>query len=346
MHRRTLLACAAAATLGGPALMGRAQARVTLKFHTFLSPLSYVWQHMLQPWMAQVEQASGGRIRFEAYPSMQLGGSPVLLYDQLKEGVVDLAWTLPGQTPGRFPRSEVFELPFMMNHAEATSKAFWTYIHTEASDEYRDIRPIALHVHGPGVLHTQLRAIHSPDDLRGLRMRGPTRQVTKMLGYLGAVPVGMPLPQIPEALARGEIDGCAMPWEAVPAVRVHELTRWHSEITPTGTALYTTAFVLGMNLRRYQSLPPELKRIIDAHSGLEMSAFMGRTQQAGDAAGRALALARGNAVHRVDQASGQEFRRRARQVEVEWVQDLDRRGYPGRQLLLSARRLIEHHAQT
>jgi TRAP-type transport system periplasmic protein len=346
IQRRTLLQSSAAVALGAPALVGFAQQSVTLKFHTFMAPQSNVWLNMHKWWMDKVEKDSGGRIKFEAYPAMQLGGSPVQLFDQAKDGVVDIVWTLPGNTAGRFPRSEVFELPFMMTNAEATSKAFWEYIQTMAPDEYREIRPIALQVHGPGMLHTKAKQVQRPDDLRGMKLRGPTRQITKMLGYLGATPVGMPLPQIPDALSKGVIDGCAIPWEVVPAVKVHELTKFHSEFDPAGGALYTTTFVMGMNQAKYASLPPDLKKVIDANSGMATSAYLGKVQQAGDVPGRKAAADRGNTIYTVPQADAQEFRRKARQVEVEWVEDMNKRGFDGRKLLDTARSLIDKHTKT
>src|SRR5882724_6434652 len=194
IQRRTLLGTSIAAALGAPALSSLAQQSVTLKFHTFMAPTSNVWLNMHKAWMDKVEKDSNGRIKFEAYPAMQLGGTPVQLYDQVRDGVVDVVWTLPGNTAGRFPRVEVFELPFMMSNAEATSKAYWEYVQTMAPDEFKETQVIALQVHGPGVIHTAERPVKSVNDLKGLKMRAPTRQVNKMLGSLGAIPVGMPLP--------------------------------------------------------------------------------------------------------------------------------------------------------
>jgi TRAP-type C4-dicarboxylate transport system substrate-binding protein len=183
IKRRSLLKSGAAAAIAAPALTSFAQQTVTLKFHTFMAPQSNVWLNMHKAWMNKVEQDSGGRIKFEAYPAMQLGGTPVQLYDQARDGVVDIVWTLPGNTAGRFPRVEVFELPFMMNNAEATSKAYWEYVQTMAPDEFKDTQLIALHVHGPGVIHTVDKAVKSVADMKGLKMRAPTRQVTKLMGH-------------------------------------------------------------------------------------------------------------------------------------------------------------------
>ena len=346
IQRRKLIQSGAALALGAPALVGFAQQSVTLKFHTFMSPQSNVWLNMHKAWMDKVTADSQGRIKFEAYPAMQLGGSPVQLYDQAKDGVVDVVWTLPGNTPGRFPRIEAFELPFMMNNAEATSKAYWEYVQTVAQDEFKDVHTIALQVHGPGVIHMRNKLIKTASDLNGSKVRGPTRQITKMLGYLGATPVGMPLPAITDSLSKGVIDGCVIPWEVVPSVKVNELAKFHSEFDPAGGALYTTTFVMAMNKAKYASLAPDLKAVIDKHSGMETSGWLGKTQQAGDVAGRESASKLGNTIYTVSPAEAQEFKRKARLVEVEWMQDMDKRGFNGKQLLDSARSLIAKHGKT
>ena len=345
LQRRTLLKTSAAVALGGPALSGLAQQSVTLKFHTFMAPQSAVYLTMHKAWMEKVEKDSGGRIKFEGYPAMQLGGTPVQLYDQAKDGVVDIVWTLPGNTAGRFPRTEVFELPFMMNNAEATSKAFWDYIHTEAADEYKDTQVLALHVHGPGMFHTTDRQIKSAADLKGLKLRAPTRQVTKLLGALGATPVGMPLPAITDALSKGTISGCVIPWEVVPAVKVHELTKFHTEFPANSTALYTTTFVMAMNKAKYESLSPDLKKVIDANSGLQTSGWLGKVQQSNDVPGRKAAVERGNTIITMGNAEVADFIKRSSQVDDEWVADMNKRGYNGAKLLQTAKDLIAKYGK-
>ena len=345
IKRRALLKSGAAAAVAAPAITAFAQQTVTLKFHTFMAPQSNVWLNMHKAWMNKVEQESGGRIKFEAYPAMQLGGTPVQLYDQVRDGVVDVVWTLPGNTAGRFPRVEVFELPFIMTNAEATSKAYWEYVQTMAPDEFKETHLIALQVHGPGVIHTVDKPVRSVADLKGLKMRAPTRQVTKLMGALGATPVGMPLPGIPDALSKGTINGAVIPWEVVPAVKVNELTKFHAEFDPAGGCLYTTTFVMAMNKAKYNSLPPDLKKIIDNNSGLETSAWLGKVQQEGDVPGRKSASDRNNTIFTVGPAEAQEFRRKSRALEVEWVEDMNKRGHDGRKLLDTARALIEKHSK-
>jgi len=345
INRRTLLKSSAAAALATPALGAFAQQVVTLKFHTFMAPQSGVWLTMHKPWMEKVEKESGGRIKFEAYPAMQLGGTPVQLYDQAKDGVVDIVWTLPGNTAGRFPRVEVFELPFMMNNAEATSKAYWEYVHTVAQDEFKDTHVIALHVHGPGMFHTADKQVKTVNDLKGMKLRAPTRQVTKLLSAVGASPVGMPLPQIPDALSKGTISGCVIPWEVVPSVKVHELTKFHSEFPANAPALYTTTFVMAMNKAKYESLPPDLKKVIDNNSGMATSAWLGKTQQGNDPASRKIAADRGNTIYTITAADAAEFEKRSSLVDDEWVADMNKRGFDGKKLLDTAKSLIAKHGK-
>ena len=196
------------------------------------------------------------------------------------------------------------------------------------------------------MIHTADKAVKSIADLRGMKLRGPTRQVTKLLGVLGATPVGMPLPGIPDALSKGTINGCVIPWEVVPSVKVNELTKFHAEFDPAGGSLYTTTFVMAMNKAKYNSLAPDLKKVIDNNSGMSTSGWMGKTQQGNDSIGRKTASDRGNNIYTVSVAEAQDFRRKARTVEVEWVEDMNKKGFDGKKLLETARGLIEKHGKT
>lgn len=349
MNRRNLIkagvSASAATTLAAVPYIGRAQASVTLKFSTFMAPQSNVWLSMHKAWMDKVEKDSGGRIKFEGYPAMQLGGTPVQLFDQTRDGVADVTWTLPGNNAGRFPRTEAFELPFTMSNAEAMSRAYWEYITTEARDEFREVQLLALHVHGPGVIHTADKQVKSVADLKGLKMRAPTRNVNRLLGHMGATPVGMPLPQIPDALSKGTINGCVIPWEVVPSVKVHELTKYHAEFNPLGGALYTTTFVMGMNKAKYDSLPPDLKRVIDANSGIDTSAWLGKTQSSNDPIGRKAAADRGNTIYTVDPTEAKTFRQAAEKVDDEWLEDMKKRNIDGVKALSKVRELIDKHTR-
>lgn len=274
-----------AATLAAGLTAAQAQT-ITLKVHHFLGPQSIQHTTMLKTWCDNIAKDSNNRLNCQIYPAMQLGGSPPQLYDQAKDGVADVVWTVAGYSANRFVRSQVFELPFMMTNAGATSRAAWDFVQKHAMDEYKDVKLLAVHVHGPGVLFTKNKPITKIEDLRGMKMRGPTATVTKMLANMGATPVGMPVPQVPEALSKGVIDGAVIPYEVAPGLKVNELTKYASETPKGAPALYTTFFVVPMNRARYDSLPADLKAVIDKNSGRELSAFLGSTQEGNDVPGR------------------------------------------------------------
>ena len=151
VSRRKFLAAAGAA-LAAPAIArpAFAQAQVTLKLHHFLPPVSNGHAKMLAPWAKMVEQDSGGKIKIDIFPSMQLGGTPPQLYDQARDGVVDIVWTLPGSTAGRFPSTEVFELPFVgARRGIVNARASQEYADANLAKETSDIKLLELLVARP-----------------------------------------------------------------------------------------------------------------------------------------------------------------------------------------------------
>lgn len=336
-----LLAAALAA-----ALAGAVQAQdVTLKMHTFMSPQSHVWLNMLTPWMEKVTKESGGRIRFQPFPLMQLGGTPPQLFDQAKDGVADVVWTLPGYTAGRFPTVEVFELPFLFTNADAMSRALWDYVQGPGKGDFKDVHVIAVHTHGPGVLHTKDKQIRTLADIKDVKLRAPTRLTNKMLATLGATPVGMPLPQIPEAINKGVISGAMVPWEVVTSIRLPEIVSYHSETDPSFPGLYTAVFILAMNKAKYDSLPADLKKVIDANSGPETSAFLGRTQQAGDPPARKVAADRKNTIYTIPASEMENWRKASQPVYDDWFKEMAAKNQDGKALLDQAQTLIRKYTK-
>jgi TRAP-type C4-dicarboxylate transport system substrate-binding protein len=342
--KRKLIGLAAGAAMAAGMSPGIAVAQdVTLKLHQFLPAQANVPKLVLAPWAKRVEEASGGKIKIDLYPSMQLGGKPPELADQVKDGVADIVWTVLGYTPGRFPQAEVFELPFMMSNAEDTSRAYWQYAQANMMDtDFKDYKVLGVWVHGPGLIHSN-KPIRVPADLNGMKLRAPTRIITKMLSELGATPVGMPVPAIPEALSKGVIDGAVIPWEVTGALKVQELVHNHTEFP--GHSLYTTAFVLAMNKEKFDSLSQELKDAIDSQSGEDFSALAGKLQASGDAPQRAKAVEMGNNIIELTPDEIQQWIDASSKVAPEWAKEMDAKGFDGQALLDQARALIKKNTK-
>jgi TRAP-type C4-dicarboxylate transport system substrate-binding protein len=335
--RRTALA-----TLGAVAALataGTAMAQtVTLRLHQMLPPQATIPAKAIVPWAQKVEAESGGKIKVQLFHAMQLGGAPPQLFDQAKDGVVDLTWTVLGYTPGRFPKTEVFELPFMSSSAEASSRAIQEYVEKFAADEFKDVKLIAVHTHGPGLFHTK-QPVVGLESLRGMKIRGGSRIINNMLTKLGATPVGMPVPAVTDALSKGTIDGTTIPWEVTPSLKVTELVKNHTTFAGK-EGLYTQTFAFSMNKASYEKLPPDLKKVIDDNSGQVAAALFGKAMDDGDKVGREIAVKAGNKITELELAEVQRWKRTASTVETDWVNEVKGKGIDGAKLASEARALI------
>jgi len=310
---------------------------VTLKMHQFLPAQANVPAQILYVWADKIEAASDGRIKIDRFPSMQLGGSPPELLDQAIDGIADIVWTVVGYTPGRFPSTEVFELPFMVEDARAASCAYWNMFESHmVDDEFAALKILGTWVHGPGVLHTS-EPVNVPADLQGMKIRGGSRLVNELLELAGATPVGMPVPAISEALSKGVIDGTTIPWEVTTALKIPELVEFHTEFE--GPALYNLTFVLAMNKGAYEGLDDELKAIVDESSGLNFSIFAGGTQADADGPARQFADENGNEIITVSDTS--EWETLVSPIYDSWVADLAEQDMDGQALIDEAQALMQ-----
>ncbi len=319
MEKRTFLkntlAVAGAAAVSGVVKPVQAQEQVKLRMSHFLSPMAPAQTKLFQPWAERVEKDSGGRIKCEIYPSMQLGGKPPQLYDQVRTGVADVIWTVPGYTPGRFPLSAVFELPFVVgDSAEATARAIWDFYKLHLREEYKDVHPIVLHCHAPGLVHMKDKLVTKMEDLQGKKLRLPTKPVGDALKLMGASPIGMPLPEAYEALSRGVADGVTVPWEVMKPQRLNELTKYH-----TYTGLYTNVFLMAMNKQKYESLPADLKAVIDKNSGDNFIAEVGKAWDDAEVPGLEQAKELGHQITRLSPEEKARWQKTTQPVVDAWI---------------------------
>lgn len=317
-------------------------AEVTFRFHQFLPPQAAIPSLAIKPWADKIEKESGGRIKIEIFSNMQLGGKPPEIFDQVREGVVDMGWVVLGYTPGRFPKCEVFELPFVVGNPEPSSRAFYDFVTRDAADEFKDVHLITAHVHGPGLFHSR-NPITRLEDLKGLKVRGGSRIINAMLGKLGATPVGMPVPSVGEALSKGVIDAATLPWEVAPSVKIEQIVKNHTAFSGN-RSLYTQTFAVVMNKASYDKLPPDLKKVIDQNSGPDVAALFGRAMNAGDKIGLDLARKEGGNFVTLDAAETQRWKAAAASVRDDWFKEVAARGIDGKKLAADAEQLVDKYA--
>ena len=317
----------------------------TFKLHHLLSAKAPAHTKMLTPWAKQVEENSGGRVKIELFPSMSLGGKPPELIQQARDGVVDIVWTVNGYTPGVFPRTEVFELPFVfVNDARATNLAMREMFESDLKQEYNGVEVMFLHVHAGQGIHTVDKLIRTPDDFKGLKMRIPTRTGAWVIEALGASPVGMPVPDLPQALSKKVVDGALIPWEIIPPLKIQEQTKYQIE-GANKARLGTTTFQVSMNKARWDGLPADIQKAFKDASGEDWWAKVGDIWRASDEGGIKVATGAGNEHITLTEAETEAFRVATEPVVERWIKEVGEKGIDGAALVAKARELIAKHSK-
>ena len=339
LARRTFLASMAASLFSPPALRyARGDAAVTLKLHHYFSAVSCGHAKFLAPWARKVEADSGDRIRVDIFPSMQLGGAPAQLLDQVRDGVADIVWATPSSTPDRFFRIETFELPFVLSRrALVNSKALEDFAALYLRDEFRDIHPICFSCRDHGVLHAA-RAVKSIDDLKGLRLHVPNRLAADSVQALGARGMTIPTPQVPMALAGHVIDGCLDPWDVVSSMKLGDVLKNHTDFG--SSALSTATFVLAMNRTSYDRLPRELKAAIDSNAGQFAATMAGAMWDSEAKAVADAARERGDPITVLTADDVVPWRKATEPMVAAWQKQMKERKIDSGKLIATARSLV------
>lgn len=314
----------------------------TFTIQHFLGPTSPAQTVLIEPWAKRVSEASGGRLAFEIFPSMALGGKPPELYSQVRDGTVDIVWTLPGYTPGVFPRLEVFELPGVhKKSAEVTTLAIQDMMGDLAPD-LEAVKPLLVHVHAGNALFLTRPPIEDLAGAAGLKVRSPSRTGAMMVEAWDAEPVGMPVPELPTAISRGAVDGALIPFEVAVPLKVIEMAESAVELDG-GDRFGTAVFLFAMNKERYEALPEDLRAIIDEHSGIAIAGEIGAAWDAMERRGEGAGETAGMTVSQLSQEASEAFAKVHATVRAAWVAEITEEGVDGQGLINAALDAIARH---
>lgn len=330
--QRSVLKTLAASVLAA-ATFGAAQAaNVTLRYAHFWPSNSKVHTEVFEAWAQSVEKASDGRIKVQLFPAQTLAKADGS-YQAMVNGVADIVSVVQGYTSGRFPLSQIAELPDIGLSSLQTGCVLQSLYNQGLLDrEYQDSKVLYMFSTGPGTLHTRDTPIAKPDDLKGLRFRNPSVVAGEVLQKAGARNVTMPAPEAYESMQRGVIAGTAFPWEAIQVFRLVELTGHHLDIP-----VYSTAFVTAMNKRSYDRLPDDLKKVIDDHSGPEWQRKAAAVFDALDVSGRQTAIDKGQEIIVVEEPMNDpEWGPLLKSVIDDYVADLKSKNLPGDEVYAAA----------
>lgn len=267
------------------------QETTVLRFSHFYPATADVNKEIFEPWARKVEADSNGRLKVEVYPSATLSKADTA-YESTVKGTIDIGSQVQGYTSGRFPLTQIAELPGLSNSSTQTGCMLQTlYENGAISSEYEDSHLLFMFATGPGTLHTTDKLIRTPEDMEGMRIRRPSAVAGDIIESMGASPVGLPANDIYTSLQRGVVDGLSFPWEAITTFKLDELTKYHTNIP-----FYSSALMMTMNKDKYESLPDDLQKVIDDNSGMALTKKVGKMWDRTDSIGLQAARDRGDEV--------------------------------------------------
>ena len=341
MSKFTKLLAAAATGAIALATAGSLSAQeFTFKLHHLLGGKAPAQTNMLEPWVKQVEENSGGRVKIEIYPAMTLGGTPPELVQQARDGVVDIIWTVNGYTPGQFPRTEVFELPGVyVNDIKATNLAMYDMFESDLKQEYAGLEVMWLHVHAGQAIMTVDKEVHSPADLAGMKIRIPSRTGAWVIEALGASPIAIPVPEVPAALSKKVADATLLPWEIIPPLKLFNQIKYFTE-GDNSTRLGTTTFQVSMNKARWDGLPADIQKAFKDASGRDWWGQVADVWRGGDNFGIKMATDNGGTHVVLSAAETQAFLDALMPVQQRWIDEVSANGIDGAALVAKAKELV------
>jgi TRAP-type C4-dicarboxylate transport system substrate-binding protein len=324
------------AAVGATPLVARAQAKVQLKLSHYLPPSHGLHTDFMEPWARAVGSKTQGAVQIQVSPGTSALGQAQNQLEQVRNGIVDVAFGICGLPRGRMTRSTIVEMPMLVRKAEAGSRALWNLYPRMLASDYAGLKPLLLMTHNGGLVHTRDKQVRTPQDLAGLRIRTPSPTISMMLEFLGASPVGMPPGQVYENMQRGVLDGAAFPWDPVRAFKLGEVSKFHCDL-----GLYTAAFWFGMNDRKYKSLPADVRRVIDEVSGEALLAQVQGWWDKWDAAGKASAVERGNTILTITGEERERWERTLVPLQNKAMIDFEKQGIPeAREIYIAMQREV------
>lgn len=240
---------------------------VTLNLGHPFPALHPIQVRTLEVWAAEVRQVTQGTVTIEFFAGGALGPAPQT-YENAVSGATDIGWALQGYTPGRFPVTDVIEMPFIFSSALQATNVLWTlYEEFEAfQDEYSDVKLLGMWVHDVGDLWLAGGSVEDITDLEGLTIRAPSPVQNAVIAALGGNPVGLPAPELYDALERGVIDGLFIPNSGLISFNLVDVI-----VGGVQCNCYVAAQFLAMNLDRWNSLSEAQRSAIDRVSGRLLS---------------------------------------------------------------------------
>ncbi len=299
---------------------------IKLKFTNFW-PAPHNVSIAAEQWAREVEKRSNGRVKISYFPGATLT-PPAQTYDSIVKGIADMGMSLFGYTRGKFPLTEVIDLPLGYKSGSQATKLINAYYKKFKPKEMDDVKILFLHAHGPGLLHTGKKPVRTMEDIKGLKIRSHGLSA-KVVQALGGAPVGMPMTETYDALSKGVAEGVMCPYEGVQGFKLTDVIKYTTEDYPIA---YTSGVFFAMNKARWNSLPPDIQKIMEQVSE-EWITKMGKVWDDFDKNARAEVVKLNKTIIPLSKEEGARWVKQVQPILDEYVKITKKKGLPGAEAL-------------
>jgi TRAP-type C4-dicarboxylate transport system substrate-binding protein len=311
--------------MGFPGLLAAAEAELKMAF--FPSPRHPIWSNMMKPWGERVEKANVG-LKIKGFPGSQIGGRPPGAYKRILNGISDIEFHIAGYTSTVFPRTLVAEIPLQWDSPTKATVALNRIFDEHLAAEYKRVKVLAMWTTDLPVVMTN-KLVRTPADLKGLKLRTPSRNQAEIIKGLGAIPVAMPMPSTYGALEKGVVDGAIVGISVVNSFKLHEVVKNFIVDLPFGYS----PFFIGMNKRKYDSLSAAQRAVIDKNSGLDYSIVGAKSYEREREIGIATVnKKKGSSITKLTAAEKAQWVGKLETISKEWIARFEKQGLPYRKL--------------
>ncbi len=300
----------------------------SLKLAHFVIP-QHPYAKLLQEWVDLVDKKSAGKVKITIFPNQQMGPGP-RYYDLARTGQADITWFVHGFTPGRFPLTDISNVPYLFGSGEIGSKVMnEPALRAHLDKEHQGLRALQLHTHQPGQINMAKTPIRKAEDLKGLRIRFASPVVREFIAQLGGTPVGIPSPEIVENMQKGTLDGAFIDYGGAGiAFRMGPVTKYVTEMYS-----YVVSFCTCMNQRSWDALDSATQKLfMDAFEELGGTAEPGRRFDSIDGPGRDAMVKAGTEIIKLTPEEDAKFRKAGAEVTEKVLADLEKKNLPAREV--------------
>lgn len=314
---------------------------IKLKFSHLVPPSHIQHANVIVPWVEEVKRRTNGRVEMTIFPGASLC-KPAQQYECAKSGIADIAWAVTGWTPGRFMLTSVLELPFIQKTSVVGNQMMADLWEKYLKKDYDDVHPLYLFLAPAVHVHTAAKPVRTLEDLKGLKIRVTNAVQGDALGMLGGTQIGMPAPQIYEAMSQRILDGFTLTYEALLPFRLLEVSRYHTEVS-----LSAAVFAVFMNKAKYESLPPDVRKVLDETTSPASGYWrrVGEIWDRGEVAARKAVVDRKSEIYVLPREERRRWRDAVRALDEKWAAGLEAKGLPGKALLAEARALTVKYGE-